>query len=157
MAPPLNLNDPRHVTATIVFIVEIILICLIILARLNIKRLKIGNHHKYVYSSVLVNLIIILTWMLPGELRLLDRIIQGRTDPLSVWYLLIHATFGSIAILLGIFICLIFFLKVIRQELIPLGLIRRMKPLMITTFVCWSVAFFFGFLIYFNNYIVRFL
>lgn len=155
MTPPLNLNDPNHVTATIVVIVEIILLSLLLLARYNIRRLNIQNHHRYIYTAVLVNSTVILTWMLPVELRLLDRVIQGKINPINVWYVLLHGLFGSIAILLGIFLCLTFLIKVIKEELIPLPIIKRMKPIMITTFIFWSIAFIFGLLIYLNKYIIN--
>lgn len=157
MAPPLNLNDPNHVTALIVISVEIILFALLLLARYNIRRLRIHNHHKYVYTVVLLNSTIILLWMIPVELRLVNRVLDGRTDALAVWYVLLHGLFGLIAIILGITLCLIFLLRVIKQELIPLTLIKKMKPLMITTFIFWTLAILFGILIFLNKYIVRFL
>ena len=154
---PLDLTNPRDVTATIVILIEIILLLILLFARYNARRLKIQTHHKYVYTIVLVNVTIILTWMLPGELRILDLIFQGRIDPIAVWYVLFHALFGSIAIILGISICLIFLVKVLKQELLPLSLISKIKPLMITTFVFWLSAFVFGAIIYLNRYIVNFL
>ncbi len=157
MAPPFNINNPNHVTALIVIIVEIILFGLLLLARYNIRRLRIQNHHKYVYTAVLVNSIIILLWMIPVELRLLNRVSSGKTDPLAVWYYLLHGLFGLIAISLGIFLCLVFLMRVVKQELIPLILIKKMKPLMITTFIFWTLAIFFGIMIFLNKYIVSFL
>ena len=82
-----DLNNPNDMISTIVFLIETILFSLLILARLNARRLKIDTHHKYVYTVVLVNSVIILTWMLPRELSLLDKIIQGKLDPVKVWYI----------------------------------------------------------------------
>ena len=90
MAPPLNLNDPNHVTALIVITIELILFVLLLLARYNIRRLRITNHHKYVYSAVLVNSIIILLWMLPVELRLLSRVLDGRTDLYGMFFFMVY-------------------------------------------------------------------
>ena len=154
MTPPLDLNNPNHVTAIIVVTTEIILFCLLLLARYNARRLKINQHHKYVYTAVLVNSIIILTWMLPVELRLINNILAGKTDPFKFWYYILHGFFGTIAILLGIFLCLVFLIKILKQDLIPLPLIKRMKPLMITTIICWTLAFLFGILIFVNKYLV---
>ena len=154
MAPPLDLNNPNHITAIIVVSTEIILFIILLLARYNARRLKIHQHHKYVYSAVLVNSIVILTWMLPTELRLVNNILAGRLDPLNVWYVLIHGIFGIIAITLGIFLCIVFLIRVLNKDLIPLPLIKRLKPIMITTIICWTFAFLFGLLIFVNKYLV---
>ena len=153
----LDLANPTNVTALIVFLVEIVLITILIFARINARRLKIDTHHKYVYSVVLVNTTIILTWMLPRELNIINLILQGRINAIAVWYLLFHALFGSVAITLGIFLCLVFLMKVLRKDLVPLTLLRKMKPIMITTFIFWSLAFFFGCMVFVNRYIIKFL
>lgn len=151
----LDLNNPNDLTATLVLLIEICLLFMLLLARYNARRLKIGMHHRYVYTVVIVNTTIITTWMLPKILTILGRIFSGKTNPISVWYYLLHATFGSIAIILGLFVCVVFFLKVIRKELIPLPLLRRMKPIMVTTFIFWILAFLMGVFIYINKYIYK--
>jgi hypothetical protein len=150
----LDFTNPNHVIATTVLLIEVVLVLMLLLARFNIRRLKINNHHILVYSIVIVNAVIILFWMLPGELRLLQRIIDGATDPFRFWYVLIHASLGTIAMLGALILCGTFFLRVVKRELIPLGLIKRMRPIMLITFVFWFLTFTFGVYIYLNKYIL---
>ncbi|MHA2104938.1 MAG: hypothetical protein ACW981_16035 [Candidatus Hodarchaeales archaeon] len=150
----LDFTNPNHIIATTVLLIEIILVLMLLLARFNIRRLKINNHHILVYSIVIINTIIILLWMLPGELRLLQRVLDGATDPLRVWHVLIHASLGTISMLGALLLTVTFFMRVIKKDLIPLGLIKRMRPIMLTTFVFWLLTFIFGVYIYLNKYIL---
>jgi hypothetical protein len=107
------------------------------------RRLNIDFHHWMVYGVTPVHAVIWFLWMFPAVLRSLPRALQ---DPIPRIFPIIHWTSGLIALILSISITIIF----IFNRDIPLGLLRRIRPLMIVTIICWSIAFILGLYIFIN-------
>ncbi len=107
------------------------------------RRLNIDLHHWMVYGATPVHAIIWFLWMLPAVLRSLPRALQ---DPIPRIFPLLHWTSGLIALILSISITITFLLN----KDIPLGLLRRIRPFMIVTIICWTIAFVLGIYIFLN-------
>ena len=128
----------------IVFLIEIgILISLLIGWYLGARRLNINLHHYMVYSVTTIHFIIFITWMLPNALSALEFVLN---DPIGRALPLLHWSIGLIAVSLSVTIVIIFLFN----RDIPLSLLKRVRPLMIVTIICWSIAFVLGLLIFFT-------
>lgn len=153
----LDLSNPTHQLATLVVVIEIILYLFLLLAVWYVKRLKLDQKIKIVYSIVFINLFIWLFYMSPKGLSIVREINLGTFDPFQFWYLVLHGIIGFITMILAIFILLVFFKYAYSKEIIPLSLIRKMKPIMITTFIFWTLTMVLGISIYINFYLFTFL
>ena len=128
----------------IVFLLELILICSLLIGwYFGARRLNLTLHHWMVYSISSVHFIVWLIWMFPKSLNALPFLLS---DPFNKLLPLLHYTMGLIAVISSLTLVVIF---IFNQD-IPLGLLRRVRPLMILTLICWAIAFTLGFLIFIN-------
>jgi hypothetical protein len=107
------------------------------------RRLNIDLHHWMVYGVTPIHALIWLLWMFPAVLRSLPGALQ---NPIPRFIPIIHWTSGLIALILSITIAITF----IFNRNIPLGLLRRIRPLMIVTIISWTIAFVLGLYIFIN-------
>jgi hypothetical protein len=147
----------------------VLLVALIIGWRFGARRLDIRLHHRVVYLLILSQLIIIILWMAPralafitssavaylnGDLflilaslypniNLLQFIPASSVDP-SINIITLHSIVGLITVGLGVALITIFLL---RPEM-PLKLLRRGRPLMITTFIIFIIVFVVGVILF---------
>jgi Ca2+/Na+ antiporter len=61
-------------------------------------------------------------------------------DPGQYWYVILHDSFGMLAVILAIVLVITFLVK----KGMPLNLLRRARPLMITVLFLWIVTFVLG-------------
>ncbi|MHA2033034.1 MAG: hypothetical protein ACW99Q_27015 [Candidatus Kariarchaeaceae archaeon] len=126
----------------IVILLEGLLILTLIIGwYLGARRLNINLHHYMVYSGTLIHFIIFLVWMFPGFLNSLPRVLS---NPLPKLLHIFHWSFGLVAVILSVFLTILFFFN----RDIPLDLLRKVRPLMIVTFICWIIALVLGAIIF---------
>ncbi|MHA1947154.1 MAG: hypothetical protein ACXAC6_03810 [Candidatus Hodarchaeales archaeon] len=126
----------------IVFLFELVLVCSLLIGwYFGARRLNLTLHHWMVYSISSIHLIIWLIWMFPKALNALPFVLS---DPFNKMLPFLHYSVGLIAIISSLTLVVIF---IFNQD-IPLNLLRRLRPLMIVTLICWTIAFTLGFLIF---------
>lgn len=101
------------------------------------RRLDFKLHHLAVYSILLVHLFNVGLWMIPQALARAGTV---SADPGQYWYVILHDSFGMLAVILAIVLVITFLVK----KGMPLNLLRRARPLMITVLFLWIVTFVLG-------------
>jgi hypothetical protein len=138
--------EPFPVTATSVLLAEsLILLILMIGYFYGARRLNFNLHHGVVYTIVVAHILTLSFWMLPiasGGIPFL------LTDPIRFWRPLAHFILGSLALVFGILLGIIFLIK----RDMPLKLLRRARPIMILTLTLWIISFALGFVNYLGKY-----
>ena len=125
----------------VILLEGLLILSLIIGWYLGARRLNINLHHYMVYSVTVIHFLIFLLWMFPGFLRSLPGALN---DPLPKLLQISHWTSGLVAIVLSLFLTLLFLLN----RDIPLDLLRKVRPVMIVTLICWSIAIILGAVIF---------
>lgn len=122
----------------LVLILEIVIAIFLFMGWLyGARRMDFKLHHYAVYSVVLVHLITVGLWMIP---QALNRIPFMLANPLMNWYQILHDLVGSLALILGIILTVLFLIK----RGMPLKLLKRTRPLMFLTIGTWILAFLMG-------------
>ncbi|MHA1966846.1 MAG: hypothetical protein ACW964_03475 [Candidatus Hodarchaeales archaeon] len=121
----------------------LLILALIIGWYLGARRLNINLHHYMVYSGTLIHFIIFLVWMFPGFLNSLPGVLS---NPLPKLLQIFHWSFGLVAVILSVFLTILFLFN----RDIPLDLLRKVRPLMIVTLICWFIALVLGAIIFFS-------
>ena len=120
----------------------------------NVRRLKLDIKIKIVYTIVPLNLIIVLFYMLPNGLNgYIDPILKGYLGLFDFWYIISHAAFGFITMFLAISLLLIFFPNIFKHNQIPLVKIRKFRPIMILTYIFWTLTLINAIIIYIHFYL----
>lgn len=104
----------------------------------GVKRRKIKTHHLGVYSTVVIQLLVAIFWMIPRSLYFISMGLLS--DPVGSWHTIVHIVVGFLALGLGLVISLIFLLK----PGMPPKLVKSTRPLMKITLVLWLTAFILG-------------
>ena len=122
----------------VVLVLEIIvLIALLIGWRYGASRMNFRLHHQAVYGVVLIHILTVGLWMIP---RAMERLSIMLENPITFWYQIVHDIIGTLAIVLGAILALLFLIK----RGMPLKLLKRARPLMFLTIGVWIIAFLLG-------------
>ncbi|MBI2908524.1 MAG: hypothetical protein HYX92_12840 [Chloroflexi bacterium] len=111
-----------------------IMVTLFVAAYLAKVRRSYGAHCTFMRVAVPLQLLIIASVMLPSLLEYISH--RGAEEPFVLVEILIHHTFGLLAVLLWAYINLVF-VGVVRSPL-------RLAILMRLAFVTWTLAFLMG-------------
>ncbi len=106
------------------------------------RRLDFRIHHWAVYSTVLVNSILVGLWMIPQAVAL----IAGNyfADPMASLHVSIHLTIGLVTVVLSIIVSFMF----LARRGMPLKLLKRTRPAMILILGLWTITFLLGVMTY---------
>lgn len=139
--------NTNFIIATVVLTIEVILVCALLMARYGARRLNLKIHHGVVYSITIINGFIIVFWMGQRALRFLPRQLERFPDSFMFFT---HVVLGLTTMTLALGLTSLYLVKVVKKETIPLPLIRRTKPIMITTAILWILTFIVGVINYLN-------
>ena len=110
------------------------------------RRLNFRIHHGFVYTAIIVHSITVAVWMFPPAQA---AITSGYLlNFAATWRLSLHFIFGAIADILGVMLAITFAIK---REM-PLALLKRARPFMITTLILWLLTFATGILNFLFKY-----
>jgi plastocyanin/uncharacterized membrane protein YozB (DUF420 family) len=143
------LSEPARFRADLNLIVQIVM-GVALLVGMMLARRKLYNKHKYCQMSVmLLNLLMIFLIMAPSYHKQVSPMVPGGLRE-SYYYLpFIHATLGTIAELLGLYIVL-----VAATNLLPSWLkFDRYRPWMRTCLALWWIVILFGIGTYYVWYV----
>ncbi|MBD3406080.1 MAG: hypothetical protein GF411_08150 [Candidatus Lokiarchaeota archaeon] len=125
--------------ATIIMIVESILFVIITIGwYFGARRMHFDLHHKAVYSVVLIHSITVGAWMIPRAATLAAE--GAFMDLVANGYQIVHDLVGILAVTFGIILSIIF----LTRKDMPLKLLKRTRPLMISTLILWLIAYLLG-------------
>jgi hypothetical protein len=133
--------------ATIVLLAEALIIFGLLCGwYFGARRLNFQVHHGFVYTAVLIHSITVFVWMLPASQWAISSGIL--LNFAATWRLSLHFIFGAIADILGMMLAVTF---VIKRDM-PLALLKRARPIMITTLLLWILTFATGILNFLFKY-----
>jgi hypothetical protein len=138
--------EPFPLIASSVLLVESIILLILIMGWIyGARRLNFNLHHVAVYTIIVAHILTLSLWMLPIASGVMPFLL---TNPLRFWRPLTHFILGSLALVFGMILGIIFLIK----RDIPLNLLRRARPLMILTLSLWVLSFVLGFATYLAKY-----
>lgn len=122
----------------IMLILEVIVLLVLVVGWIYGSRRRDFNlHHKAVYFIILVHLLTVGFWMIP---RAIERVSIMLGNPLLYWYQIIHDFVGMFAIVVGVLLVVVYFVKTRMRP----TLLKHTKSLMLLTVVTWIIAFVLG-------------
>ncbi|MFW9997242.1 MAG: hypothetical protein ACFFD4_34680 [Candidatus Odinarchaeota archaeon] len=144
MANILGIPDPDF--ALLVLITEILLVSVLLTGwYFGARRLNLDVHHGAVYGAISIQVLIVGTWMLPRFLRAASFVLSDIIGRLPV---VLHVICGTLTVINGLFLTILF---LIRRD-IPLKILRRARPFMITELIVWTITLALGTLNFVNRY-----
>jgi len=135
--------DFLQLIATSTLIIESSIIIILLIGWLwGARRLDFRTHHWAVYSTVLVNSILVGFWMIPQAISLAAG--GYFNDPIASMHQIVHDTIGLVTVALSIVVALMF---LVRRDM-PLKLLKRTRPVMILVLALWLITFTLGIVAY---------
>jgi uncharacterized membrane protein YozB (DUF420 family) len=127
-------------------IVQVALLVVLFVGRVQAKRRSLTVHHNWMTAVVVVNAAMIVAIMNPAFFRLLPLVWRrlGALGPMVLW---LHVVAASLAELMGLYAVL-----AMRMDLPELLRTRNLKWFMRITFLLWVLALVAGIVIYWGRY-----
>lgn len=129
--------------ATSSLVIETVIVIILLAGWLyGARRLDFRIHHWAVYSTVLVNSILVGLWMIPQAIAL----VVGNyfADPFATLHVTVHLMIGLVTVVLSIIVSFMF---LVRRDM-PLKLLKRTRPVMILVLSLWTITFLLGVMTY---------
>jgi uncharacterized membrane protein YozB (DUF420 family) len=137
--------DFTFLIVTLSLTIQLIVLALLVTAYWSQKTLKFRRHGITMLSAVTLHIIMIFGIMVPSFSVI--AFTQTSISTLIVSLVMIHATFGAITALLGIYVVASWRLRTSLQYCQP------KKKIMLTTFILWLISISLGIIIYVSLYL----
>ncbi|UCE10481.1 MAG: hypothetical protein JSW61_00720 [Candidatus Thorarchaeota archaeon] len=98
------------------------------------RRLNFNIHHLVVYTVILAHALVVFFWMIPTAQEISNWVFS---NPIGNLRLVLHFGIGMVADILSIALAVLF---IFRRDM-PLSILRRARPVMITTLTLWVIAY----------------